>query len=292
MEESNDILRQLHLEDLTELLTVYEHQLPNSLRGFNYLKLQIEWLKNETVFESEKLKIKFFTHRNGDLKTNGTFISISNENDYSIFISSLEENLEEVREIIFKSKRINWKTGPYFYSVMYDNMPILEQFFIERNLRTEFETPNEIYYLSKEDAIRFEYQIPENIGIRQLQESDAIIIDNNWIYKNLNSLRTVTDLIKINGGLGIYSKSTRELLAWVLKNESLAIGRLQTIAEAKRKGYGKLLIKAFCRELAEKDEVDLIAYINQTNTASRKLFVSLGFKEIGKCSYLKVKNDC
>lgn len=290
MGELNDILRQINLKELNQLLMVYETKLPNSLRGYNYLKLQMEWLKNQIIFESEKLKIKFFTHRNGDL-SNGTFISISEDDDYSIFISSLQENLEEMREIIWKTNRINWKIGPYFYSVPSTNIPILKEYSIENNLRMEFQTPNEIFYLSKEEAITFDYEIPENTGIRELHINDASFIDNNWLYKNSNSLMTVKDLIRINGGLGIYSTITGELLAWVIKNESFAIGRLQTSDKAKRKGYGKLLIKAFCREIAQRDQVDIIAYINLTNTASRNLFVKLGFKGIGKCSYLKFKNE-
>lgn len=290
MGELNEILRQINFEELIQLLKVYETKLPNSLRGFNYLKLQIDWLKNRTIFESKKLKTKFFTHRNGEL-TNGTFISISEEDDYSIFMSSLVDNLEEIKEIIWKTKIIKWKIGPYFYSVPSTNISILTEYSIQNNLRIEFQTPNEIFYLPKGEADKFEYEIPENIGMRELQISDATFIDDSWLYKNSNSLMTVKDLIKINGGLGIYSKMTGELLAWVIKNESFAIGRLQTSDKAKRKGYGKLLIKAFCREIAQRDQIDMIAYINITNTASRNLFVSLGFKGIGKCDYLKFKNE-
>lgn len=284
-----DILRPLNLEEMSQLIKVYEAQLPYSLRGFNYLKLQIKWLKIPIIFESKKLKTKFYTHRNGEWK-NGTFISISEEDDYSIFISSTQKNLEELKEIIWKSKIIKWKIGPYFYSVPSNNIPFLPAYSMENNFRIEFLTPNEIFYLPKKEAAKFEYEIPENIGIRPLQVSDAVFIDNNWLYKNSNSLMTVKDLIKINGGLGIYSTINEELLAWVIVNESFAIGRLQTAEKAKRKGYGKLLIKAFCREIARRDQVDILAYINLTNTASKNLFVGLGFKEIGKCSYLKYKS--
>lgn len=287
----DDILRPINFKELTQLLMVYEAKLAYSLRGFNYLKLQIEWQKNGKVPKSEKLKTKFFTHRNGNLTKNGTFISISEESDYSIFIESLQENLDELREIIFLSKRINWKIGPFCYSVLNAYIPILMDYFMENKLSTEFQTPNEIFYLPKNEAINFDYEIPDNVGIRELGPNDAILIDQNWLYKSRTSQVTVEDLIKLNGGLGIYERSTKELLAWVLINESYAIGRLQTIEEAKRKGYGKLLIKAFCRKIAKNDKVDIIAYINSTNTASRNLFVSLGFKEIGKCSYLKVTNE-
>lgn len=64
---------------------------------------------------------------------------------------------------------------------------------------------------------------------------------------------------------------------------------LQTVKEAKRKGYATLVVKAFSRKLAE-DNLDVIGYIVEENQASKKLFESIGFNFIGKSCFLKINS--
>lgn len=65
---------------------------------------------------------------------------------------------------------------------------------------------------------------------------------------------------------------------------------LQTIQEAKRKGYAALVVKAFSKKLAEDDNLDVIGYIVEENQASKKLFKSIGFNFIGKSCFLKTNS--
>lgn len=62
---------------------------------------------------------------------------------------------------------------------------------------------------------------------------------------------------------------------------------LQTVQDAKRKGYAALVVKAFSKKLAEEDSLDTIGYIVVENEASKKLFKSIGFDFIGINCFLK-----
>lgn len=64
---------------------------------------------------------------------------------------------------------------------------------------------------------------------------------------------------------------------------------LQTVNDAKRKGYAALVVKAFSKKMAEEDNLDVMAYIVIENEASKKLFEHLGYNFIGITCFLKTK---
>lgn len=65
---------------------------------------------------------------------------------------------------------------------------------------------------------------------------------------------------------------------------------LQTLEEAKRKGYAALVMKAFSKKLAEDENIDVIACVKADNDASQSLFKSLGYDIIAKCCFIKTKS--
>lgn len=65
---------------------------------------------------------------------------------------------------------------------------------------------------------------------------------------------------------------------------------LQTIDEAKRKGYAAIVMKAFAKQLASKDDLDIVAFITSNNGASQNLFHRLGYNFIGNTCYIKINS--
>lgn len=64
---------------------------------------------------------------------------------------------------------------------------------------------------------------------------------------------------------------------------------LQTLKEAKRKGYAALVMKAYSKKLAEDENIDIVACVKVDNNASQSLFKSLGYEIIAKCCFIKTK---
>lgn len=118
MEQKEEILRSLNYEDILKLIDVYNTDKPSSTRGLNYLLTQKKMLDliavhGPNIFRSDRERITFYTHKNGNLK-NGTYIAICGKLDYWIFISTLEESGEEMRDCIFNTNLIEWNLGPFF----------------------------------------------------------------------------------------------------------------------------------------------------------------------------------
>lgn len=106
-----------------------------------------------------------------------------------------------------------------------------------------------------------------------------------WPHRHPGSEKYVAKLVEVNGGLGIFSKSTNELCAWVLKSYLGALGLLQVAEEHKRKGLGSLMTKIFSKKLAE-EGLDAIGCIILDNVVSQKMFKNLGFEKIIAVTWL------
>lgn len=65
---------------------------------------------------------------------------------------------------------------------------------------------------------------------------------------------------------------------------------LQTLNEAKQKGFAALVMKAFSKKLAEDENIDIVACVRADNVASLRLFKSIGFDIIAKCFYIKTES--
>lgn len=72
-------------------------------------------------------------------------------------------------------------------------------------------------------------------------------------------------------------------------NSSIFGRFLQTIGSAQGRGLAKIVLKAFCKHFAAKENLDLLAFIRDKNTISQSLFNGLGFKVIRISSWFKIK---
>lgn len=58
---------------------------------------------------------------------------------------------------------------------------------------------------------------------------------------------------------------------------------LQTIESERKKGYGKFMLKLFCKRQAENENTDCIAFVVQENKSSIALLTSIGFEILTVC---------
>lgn len=225
MDQKDEILRRLTSNEYTKLIEVYKNQKSAlATRGLNFLLTQKKILdiieENGTeIFKSDRNLNTFYTHKNGCLK-NGTFISISGTIDHSIFLCSLQETKEEMRECIFKTNLIKWKLGPYFLSVEEKDALHVLEFIKMNNLKLTYANWNVIELQSKETALETTYDVPEDVYLAPLKLEDSNVMDMEWPHQYKGSLEFIQDCVVFNGGVGVFSKDSNKLLCWVVKNEN------------------------------------------------------------------------
>jgi len=165
---------------------------------------------------------------------------------------------------------------------------ILKQVVKEKQYSVSWEVPGIGMWLPKESALNFTYSIPDDIYVAPITEEHAEIVNEEWPHKSEGSVHFVRSMLMLNGGLGLFDKNTNQLLSWLLKNDQLIPGFLQTIGSAKRRGLGSLITQIFCKQYAEEENLDLLVFIVHDNMASQGLFRKLGFKQLNKISWLRV----
>ncbi|XP_075154019.1 uncharacterized protein LOC142227387 [Haematobia irritans] len=155
----------------------------------------------------------------------------------------------------------------------------VEQFFMDSGLtKTEFISIGTVWHhISREDALKFDIGLPENITAKDLDECHAEQVDSVWPHRSDESVVQVRHLIKFNKSIGLFEGD--ELVAWCLLVPLGSLGLLQVEESHKRKGYGKLVTKLMSKYLAE-NGVEVMAAVVFENVASRSMFKQLGFKII------------
>lgn len=68
------------------------------------------------------------------------------------------------------------------------------------------------------------FSIPDEYFFGVLDEHHATTINDSWMYRNECSYSNIRSLLLLNGGLGLFEKSTNNILAWILTNDHFAFG--------------------------------------------------------------------
>lgn len=132
------------------------------------------------------------------------------------------------------------------------------------------------------------HRIPAGTEIRELTPDHSSRCNSIWDFRYEGSEGFIKSLIELNGGLGLFDRSTNELLSYALINDSLAIGMLNTVEYARGKGYAALVTKLISIKIAQDFDIHPTAYIGHSRTSSNKLFGKLGFKKIGDCDWILI----
>lgn len=93
----------------------------------------------------------------------------------------------------------------------------------------------------------------------------------------IENLKNCLELYK-ESAIGVFSKSNNSLLSRCLQHHFAPIAAVQTVEEARRKGYAKLLVKYATRMLAQ-HSIEPFTTIADFNKISLSLFLSVGYKK-------------
>lgn len=73
-------------------------------------------------------------------------------------------------------------------------------------------------------GVRF-FRIPNDIYVGKLTPEHAHLINDEWPHKSPKSINYIKSILTLNDdGIGLFDKSTNQLLCWVIATENFAAG--------------------------------------------------------------------
>ncbi|XP_072157332.1 glycine N-acyltransferase-like protein 3 [Bemisia tabaci] len=187
--------------------------------------------------------------------------------------------MKNLQDALLTTNRFRWissETMILFAAVAEKLMPLVENFVSHCKLE-----------IRENDKTIYKWRMPEQLGFGDIRCSPEVRlaplglesleqIRSNW-FDIKGATEYLATLIKHNHTMGVYSRSSSELCAWVLFSEFCTLSALHTMEQHRRKGYAKLAIKAICERLLSEGLL-IGATVHEHNTASLKLFDSLQFE--------------
>ncbi|XP_053675933.1 uncharacterized protein LOC128726166 [Anopheles nili] len=256
--------------DWEEWRDLYKRDWPRHEIAYNTVQNYINWSKYD-----RKIKDLVLYSLNGNWREDGTYIIIDR---IDLYMHTLDESSDSLRRAL---ELVDWDY--YYVAVMCEHEKLLFATFKKLNVRVFIARPNTIYFLAKEDALRLDVAIPQGLKVDSLQPHHAKIINDLWPHREVGSEFALERLIRWNASLGLFDERGN-LLGWCLLTQMGVMGSLGVIE--RRKGYGKIVVKAFAKKLAAMG-INLYASILVENEPSRALFESVGFKAIKDVNWVR-----
>lgn len=125
---------------------------------------------------------------------------------------------------------------------------------------------------------------------RPLASDAAVIVDNIWYSRAKGSLEFIKRLIKYNYNIGIYLKSSGELIGWCIRCNLGLLGMLHVKDAHRGHGLAGAMVQLLSRQFAQAGD-DASTMISYGNSASISLFTKLNFKIVGTTYIFRTKRN-
>lgn len=288
IELTNDEIENYRLfyKHLNNLEYIYVHlYLKNQLR-WNHLMLQ--YTEEEVSEISDRCKMRFYRPRNyrNEWKT---IIGITGDKQYTLFVMSLEQSSNELKECLERTKIIEWHQLPLCVAMHERFRQMMYEIFEARHLRVRFDNRCSTIWMDCESALNFDYTVPNDVELKRLNASDYIMINETWPYKYSGSESFIKSLIKLNGGFGVYQNG--DLVSWIIQIECFGIGLLQTLEQHQGKGYARLLTRALTQHISKKYDEDVILFASHSRPKTVELYLRYGFQHVSFTHWFYLENN-
>lgn len=256
---SSDVLQPMPDADLLRYRDICAKHLPATLHVHHLLTIQHRWKQLFSCPENKSLttniapncKISFYVPRSA-IADNCTFVAISDEwlsaeCNFSIYAFTLEWPPTELVDCLRDNGRIHWQSGPLFQALSEPLAPVVKEMLAKKQINCEWSDTIDCVWMPKEEAIAIDvryfervdhatvlvflidfcfciHSVPDELYFDALDERHADIINETWAYRSDISLNYIRSILQLNGGLGLFEKSTKRILAWILTNDHLAFG--------------------------------------------------------------------
>ncbi|CAH0774458.1 unnamed protein product [Bemisia tabaci] len=219
-------------------------------------------------------------------------LKVMDARNHRISIHCIDKDTSALRHALLTTERINWSSPEttIFFTAFHENLlPIVQACLSHHNYKI-IEYVNSLYkFPANLQAAKHVYKwaipdqltlctcsCPPEVRLAPLKLESLELIKSNW-FNHPDAAEYISTLIEHNPSLGVYSRTTGELRAWVLLSEFCALTMLHTVKKHRRKGYARLLVNTMCKTLLSEGLV-VGAAILQGNIPSLKLFESLEFQ--------------
>ncbi|XP_017078265.2 uncharacterized protein LOC108112646 isoform X2 [Drosophila eugracilis] len=233
LDKDSDILRPLTGGEVDELLDLYK--VKYGVKNFHYLLLynQRKWdcqLDEANIQRDDpsyiSLRKQFFTHRSGDFRVWGTYVSLHRDIVQSVsFFSWQTDGATEMWECLEETQLIEWTQGALLTNVDLEFCDRVKELAIKRGVTSI--QPRQCFGMVLPHDRAISAEVPELLAefdIRNLRDEDAAIVHETWPNKTEGSLTYLRALIRFNKSLGVCRSDTGELIAWIFQNDFSGLG--------------------------------------------------------------------
>ncbi|KAK9512975.1 hypothetical protein O3M35_001274 [Rhynocoris fuscipes] len=277
---SDDSLQNVSEDEVATILSTLKSLLPTSVHAYYFIDSLLKWKKKVPEVDIGILCPEG-GHKSGSVFF---YVMVFDHLVFSAFIWS-ENGEQALSDALVRTKR--FQNGDYKYvwvtCMNYKVWSIMEP--ILPAVLKQCSSPkignDQIFWLPADKALQFHIKIPAGVHLAELKEEHAELINNLWPYSSEGSKKLIEMMTWVNFGRGLF-KSDGELVAWAFYWFFGALGIAHTLANERRKGYGKVVVQAVCKEMASRG-LDIHINIVENNTASEKFFTSLGFEHAFNC---------
>ncbi|XP_051172666.1 uncharacterized protein LOC127288983 [Leptopilina boulardi] len=284
----NDILQPFPIEKWSLLADTLKIVWPPYAQYYYFIQTAMKWKSKDP-----NIPISIYCP-DGD-HNSGIFVAVSSYTLYFIITFAHEGFEELLYKAVTTTNFIDWSKGVFFAAVHSRIIPtvysIIEFLNQKYGIEIKFHNPGKCFFKSKEKCTNVQLQIPDDCYLKELNETHVSLIHSVWPHRNEENpeltTRQVLSMIKFNGGLGLFSKETKQLLLWAVQSETGAISLVQTIEHCKRKGYGKLITNAFAKQLSFIG-IDSFVFIVDENNISKSMFKSLDFELVHENDWIQM----
>lgn len=291
----NDILVELTNGEIEEFHEFYKNFKDlEFLHVHLYLKNHLQWNhlmaemnENEVAQISDRCKMKFYRCRNGKV-TNRTLIGITGDEEYTIFIMSLDESLNELRQALEQTRIIKWNKLPMFVALHRRFHKMMYEILEVKDVRVRIDNYCSTIWMDKRKASSYEFSVPDDVEMKQLSVNDSKLINDAWPYRYPGSEKFIKSIITLNCGLGIYKDG--KLVSWILQVECFGLGLLQTLGDHQGKGYARLLTRAMAKKIGQEFDEDVILFASYGKPKTVDLYIRYGYKHISYTHWLYLKS--
>ncbi|EDV54799.2 uncharacterized protein LOC6549146 [Drosophila erecta] len=269
-----DHLQRVGIQQLGDLKAVFTREWPKYCKEYYCLDTFLELHKKDDQLK----EVQVYALHNLEL---GLFVIVDH---YQIFLGVLEAEKSErlLKESLLK---LNLCGGEQFASMPKRYFNVANDIIQAKNLKINLDSVTLSLVLSKEEALLFQLEPPAGFSLQPVDIKDAQVINDHWEWSEPDSLSLIHRQILYDTSVGLYTKETKELVAWCIRASDGLLAILKVKESYKRRGFGQLIVKAFSRQEALLGR-DTITEVVPENEASLSLFTKLGFKVNDQCHWL------
>ncbi|XP_039949846.1 uncharacterized protein LOC120767715 [Bactrocera tryoni] len=268
------------IDDLRSMRELYKACGITQLIGYQTLGNYISWFERDP----QQKHIKIYTLPDVWRKS-GLYLIVDR---YQLMVNALD-TAEAATELRTALLQLDWSRGYKMTGVPDIHHDTIFKILTDLNLLIDI-VRLQIMIMPRAEALELEVSVSPEYEFRPLAADEAAIVDNIWYSRAKGSLAFIKRLIKYNYNIGIYLKSTGELIGWCIRCNLGLLGMLHVRDAHRGRGLAGAMVHFLSRQFAQAGD-DATTMISYGNSASIALFTKLNFRKVGTTYIFRTKRS-